>query len=661
MAEVAPRSLAPGDGARGNPLAGPLGRRLLAWFLLFSLVPLLGSNTVGYLRSERLIRNLVERYMEAVAQVEAKHVRSEVERNRLNVQALGAGNQFLAAAARLSAGADPGIMGEAVSEEAVAGYLERKRRELVVFDALALQDLRGNVLAVAGDLPGGGLPTWSRMEPSGFAALEEPGDGTGPRFRITGRVTDMEGATSAYVTGVLGPEGVRSFLEIPDPLAGRVRSFIVDPHGHAIVAAAEPGAPGGTGTREGAGPRGAVDGVIASPALDQEPGTFARYLNAGGTEVIATTAEVAGLPWRYMAELPVSEALGPLRQLRRLSLLLGLIFTSLLLVTAWFVAGGIVAPVRRLVAATRRVAKGDLDTRVEVGEDDEIGALGAAFNDMTRELAEASGRVEAMHRREIERAHQLATVGELASGVAHEIKNPVVGISNGLDLVRRRVGPGDGSLGEIMEEMDRQLLRIEDAVRDLLAFARPATPRLAPADPARVAGRAARLVRPAAETANVALEIRTPHDLPPVAMDEEMIRQALVTLMMNAVQATPEGGQVSVSLGCDGTDLRIRVHDTGRGIAEDAFEDIFKPFFTTRHSGTGLGLSITREIAERHGGRVEVRSRVGRGASFTLVLPVAGRATDASDPDTPTALPATGAAVGVGEGERADPNRFGGA
>ncbi|MEJ2185571.1 MAG: ATP-binding protein [Gemmatimonadota bacterium] len=229
-----------------------------------------------------------------------------------------------------------------------------------------------------------------------------------------------------------------------------------------------------------------------------------------------------------------------------------------------------------------------------------------------------------MHRREIERAQQLATVGELASGVAHEIKNPLVGISNGLDLVLRRVGEDD-ELAPIMTEMQHQLARIEAAIRDLLAFARPATPTLKPVPGNRIVERAARLVQPAAERDGVSLEVHLDEGSPQIQADEELIRQGLVNLLMNAVHAATPDGRVEVSLTHTGDQVEFQVRDNGRGITPVDLEHIFKPFYTTRHSGTGLGLSITREIVERHGGRIEVETRVGLGSTFTVVLPSGAR------------------------------------
>ncbi|HZD79652.1 MAG TPA: ATP-binding protein, partial [Actinomycetota bacterium] len=227
---------------------------------------------------------------------------------------------------------------------------------------------------------------------------------------------------------------------------------------------------------------------------------------------------------------------------------------------------------------------------------------------------------EELHQRDIERAQQLATVGELASGVAHEIKNPLVGIANGLDLVMRRVG-ADPGLSPIADEMSRQLERIQGAIRDLLAYARPSDPTRAPTEVNRVAKRAATLVGPAAERRGVHVRTELNPAVSEIPADEELIRQALVNLLMNAVQASPPTKEVGVRTVTAPEGAAIEVWDRGRGITPRDLEHIFKPFYTTRHSGTGLGLSITREIVERHGGRLEVESEVGKGSTFRIILP----------------------------------------
>ncbi len=590
-----------------TPLSGPLGRRLLGWFLLFSLLPLLITNATGYLRSEAIIQRLVERDLAEMADVEAKHVAGEVDRQLLGLQTIAGGNAFLVGGAARILGND-GEMARAADSSAVAAYLTRKLTELPAYTSLFLAvPGRGGVL-----VPGGNeeVVRITGGTPARFSALEGRTAPDAPRYRVMAPITDASGETVAYLGGLIGTRGMGELLQIPPHLAGSIESFIVDSTGRPLFV---------SHAHE------ATDYLtpLGAPPLKGPADRLARYRDREGTPVIGYSAVVPGLGWRYLVEAPLSVSMGPLHQLRTLSLAFGTLFALLLGVSAWLVTGDIVAPVRRLVAATRRVGGGDLDARVPAAGSGEIDELGRAFNEMTAQLAAASERVEAMHQREISRAHQLATVGELASGVAHEIKNPLIGISNGLDLVQRRLGP-DPTLAPIVDEMMRELQRIEIAVRDLLAFARPATPSLRPTDAGRIVERSARLVRPAAEQAGVSLETSPDPELPEVRLDEELMQQAIVNLTMNGIHATSPGGHVTVGAVAKNGEVLIYVRDTGKGIPPEMLDDIFKPFFTTRHSGTGLGLSITREIVERHGGRIEVRSRLGEGSEFGIHLPVAG-------------------------------------
>ncbi|MEJ2679226.1 MAG: hypothetical protein P8174_09160, partial [Gemmatimonadota bacterium] len=169
---------------RGNPLAGALGRKLLGWFLLFSLVPLFGSNALGYARSEEIIARLVERYLRAISEVEAQHIGSEVLRQQLDLRAIAAGNEFLRAAAVGLEGGMAGQMARVANRSAVAEYLSQKTQELEAFDVLALLDRSGRVLATS-DAEGGHAR--SMGDPKEAVALLEPVAGrpaVGPRLRV---------------------------------------------------------------------------------------------------------------------------------------------------------------------------------------------------------------------------------------------------------------------------------------------------------------------------------------------------------------------------------------------------------------------------------------------------------------------------------------------
>ena len=335
--------------------------------------------------------------------------------------------------------------------------------------------------------------------------------------------------------------------------------------------------------------------------------------------VVGKAARIPEFSWIYLTEQPDAHALGALRRLRQASIYLALVFALLVVGAAWFVSGGIVAPVRRLVDATRRLGAGDLEARVDPVTPDEIGVLSAAFNEMAAELAQSASEVQGLHQREIERAGQLASVGELASGIAHEIKNPLVGASSGLDLLDQKLDqnlPTD----DLRKQIRSELGRMDRAVRDLLSFARPREPRVGWVAPGLLVDRVVGLVRPQAEAAGVRVEEAATTTLERIRVDPELLTQALVNLAMNGIQAMNPGGVLTITTEKRDDEILIRVSDTGKGIPAAEIEEVFRPFFTAKHRGTGLGLAITRTIVERHGGRLEVESTPGVGSCFTLFL-----------------------------------------
>jgi signal transduction histidine kinase len=587
---------------------GRLNRRLLVWFLVFSLLPLLVTNAIGYRRSQGIITQLVERYLGAIAQVQAQQVRDRTDRALLLLQAVAAGNEFLVAGAQRSQGHPAGAMGEAASRIGMERLLRRKLDEIKLFDALYLFTPDGEIAASVGlrENLSTALPAHEETGSVSALLLSTP-RGVRPMFRLVVPVFGSESVPTAFLAGTLSLDGFRDMLQLPSRIAGHVESFIVDAGGRPLFVSH---------------PHDSVDYAVplVTPLLTLPDGATEQYRADDGASVFGAIVALPDYEWRLIAEVPTDEAFGALRRLGSLSLLFELLLVAVLIGTAIVVSRSIVAPLRRLVHASRRVARGDLSVRVKDDTGDEIGELGHAFNEMTIALAETTNDVRELHRREIERASQLATVGELASGIAHEIKNPVVGVTNGLDIVRRRAG-ADATLLPIIDEMERQMWRVQDAIQELLTFARPATPALAPVSGDDLVERAIRLVQPTADKGGVRLEIRLDPSHAFVLADAEMIHQALINLLMNAIEATPHGGRVDVYTRTSGDWIEIEITDTGRGIAPEHLESVFKPFFTTRHTGTGLGLSITREIIQRHGGTVTLRSRLGKGTTVTIRLP----------------------------------------
>jgi two-component system NtrC family sensor kinase len=297
-------------------------------------------------------------------------------------------------------------------------------------------------------------------------------------------------------------------------------------------------------------------------------------------------------------------------------------------------------PVHRLTAGMHRVAAGDLDYRLPVGRDDELGDLAASFNKMATQVGGVQAKIEEQVRRktaELERVHKtllhsekMASVGKLAATVAHEINNPLFGILTYARLVLREILkhdiPARDELAEQLQIIERESKRCGELVKSLLTFSRQAPSIREPNDLNTVVHRAVVLVQHKLAMQNIDLEEQLGTDVPPVLCDANQIQQVVLVLMMNAADAMPKGGKLLVATEFDAdTDQGVvRVKDTGCGIPADVIPHIFDPFFTTKEdqNRTGLGLAVAHGIVQQHAGDILVDSTPGAGTEFRVVLPL---------------------------------------
>jgi PAS domain S-box-containing protein len=256
----------------------------------------------------------------------------------------------------------------------------------------------------------------------------------------------------------------------------------------------------------------------------------------------------------------------------------------------------------------------------------------AIRHDITQlKLAEAEILQQAA---ELQRASQLSFIGELAAGLAHEIKNPLAGIQGGVDILIRRRDKNDPER-EALEGMRHEVERIDRTVRALLDRARPRLVSVRESSLSEIVGRAVNLARAQATNAAargnlVNVDFEPPLDPITIPIDPGQIEDAVLNLIINAIEAADGDGEVKIRIDRfqrdDGEDYReeaiVEVSDNGRGIHDEDLARIFNPFFTTRPGGTGLGLPAVRRIARAHGGRVEVSSSPGAGSTFTIHLPL---------------------------------------
>jgi signal transduction histidine kinase len=285
---------------------------------------------------------------------------------------------------------------------------------------------------------------------------------------------------------------------------------------------------------------------------------------------------------------------------------------------AFFLIRGLTRPVNSLLDATRRLKSGDLDHRIS-GLYDEFGEVAASFNEMAASLKKQM--------LEMQRTEQLRICGEMAAGLAHEIRNPLAGMKVSIEVLLSELNIEERDK-EVLSKVIEQIRNIELMMKNLINYARPVAaqpvrfnvnkilektlyfiekhPSFTSGDPRK------RLIRELDET------------LPEIVGDPQQLQQVFLNLLLNAADAVPDGGAITVRTAHDkeAKTVSVVLRDTGKGIPAELMEKIFQPFFTTKGKGTGLGLAVSKRIVEEHGGGIAVSNNVSGGATFAITLPV---------------------------------------
>ncbi len=284
---------------------------------------------------------------------------------------------------------------------------------------------------------------------------------------------------------------------------------------------------------------------------------------------------------------------------------------------AWFVQ----RPMVELQEKIAQVGDGDLNVSVSFAKrNDEIGDLGRNFNHMVEQLRESREEIERLHRTQMSRAEHFATLGELAAGLAHEIRNPLAGIAGVVEIIGRDL-PQTSPARAVLKDVRIEIAQINHILTDLLQTARPHPPNIRRSDLNTTVEHAVMLARQQALSKPIEIELKTNPSLPEIEHDSDQIHQMLLNLLLNAIQAIDERGRITVAIEARDDGAAIIVSDTGRGILPEHLPNIFRPFYTTKGNGTGLGLSLARRIVEEHHGRIGVTSVVGKGSRFEVYLP----------------------------------------
>ncbi|MGR3320088.1 MAG: ATP-binding protein [Candidatus Anammoxibacter sp.] len=375
---------------------------------------------------------------------------------------------------------------------------------------------------------------------------------------------------------------------------------------------------------------------------------FAGFLGQGKNNYIEEDAIILGYVQIGLTSAQID------KKLRNVSIT-GIVPLSLITILGgfwvlYFIAKKIVRPISRLVKMTKSVAKGDLEYKVNVKSNDEIGVLAESFDQMISELKLQRDEKESFMTKlrdlnieledsnkelkerneqlkdaqdQIVRSEKLAAVGQLASSVAHELRTPIGAINNSLFFIKRKImkNPAlrENSIIKLLNIMENEVERSGKIISDLLGFTQRAKPSVAPNKIRKVIEETLlRIALP--DSIGIINDVNS--NLPNALIDSAQIGQVFLNIIQNSCQAMPDGGQLKITGSHTERYVHIQFEDTGVGISKKVINKIFDPLFTTKVDGIGLGLAFSYGVVKRHGGDIKVSSEEGKGATFTVKLPI---------------------------------------
>lgn len=298
----------------------------------------------------------------------------------------------------------------------------------------------------------------------------------------------------------------------------------------------------------------------------------------------------------------------------------GMVFTVGIALTI-FLARRYTTPIKNLVGDFKRISAGDLSVTIPVESNDEIGEMAEGFNNMVEKLRER----EALEKRLYEAEH-LSRVGQLASGIAHEIRNPLNYISLAIDHLKAEMLPTCGDkcaeLEELTDKIKEEVRRANYMVVNFMNYGRPLKLRRTEVIYRELLAKVLPVLEGRLTEQKIIVELQIPNDLPPLWIDGELFRNCILNFVTNASQAMPDGGTITLGARIREKLVELTFRDQGTGISPDDISKIFQPYFTTKDVGIGLGLAITERIIKEHDGSIAVESTVGTGTTITVSLPL---------------------------------------
>jgi two-component system NtrC family sensor kinase len=376
------------------------------------------------------------------------------------------------------------------------------------------------------------------------------------------------------------------------------------------------------------------------------------YQNYRGAQVMGaqtwipqqTADEFRPVQWMLIAEQDTDEVFAKVNRYRMGIIALFLLLSCVIATACVLISRTIVQPIKELADATVAVAGGNFDKQLKVDGRDELGRLTVAFNQMAQQLRSYYTSLEnriASTREELEkvsgelqkskevlaRSEKLVALGQVSAGMAHEIRTPLTSIKLFFQSLENTL-PSDDETLEDFSIIKGEIDRMEEIINRFLSFARPVEPKFESVNINQILSDAISLIKTRIEGGKIAIETEYDNNLTIIAGDKRQLGQVFMNMLLNSIEAMPEGGKITVATNVITVSdeyrklLRITIADTGCGIDDASERYIFDPFFTTKDSGTGMGLAIAFTVIEQHGGLIEVESEPSKGTTFMIYLPL---------------------------------------
>ena len=372
-----------------------------------------------------------------------------------------------------------------------------------------------------------------------------------------------------------------------------------------------------------------IDRVVAPPPKDKpkifetirqsdQPIQWTEYKD--GKQIYRLGIYIPNLDWVIVLQQPLPEIYAYLYRNIYLAVFLTAVICLLTVLVGWRYVKRFLTPLESLHQQVQRISKGDLEHKVSVKSEDEIGELGHAFNHMTDALKDHIQR-EIETAKDLVHARNLAVLGTTSSKVTHEVGNLLNNVGMTLRMLKQETLSPKGE--KAMELLEKESLRVREFIHSFLQFAKKPELRLTETSMGSVVSEVVTALKPEADQRNICFELEWPDDLPRINIDSGLFYQAFINLVKNSLEAISESGFIRIAGYIEAEHLCVQIEDTGSGIDPKILEHIFDPFISTKGTkGTGLGMSIVKTIVEAHGGTIEILSETEKRTRVILCIPI---------------------------------------